>query len=155
MKFKGHLFWTFLYLLVVVYFLEPIAIVLLFIVAFIGTMPDIDLKLYKHSHRWIWFHSLLFPILAYAFYPTILTLLIILAFGHHFFLDVILNLLKGKKQTGFYTICIIPSYTFNFILFKIKTHEYRLSGLASTVWLLGNFLISLIFLLYYVFINYI
>ncbi len=150
MKFKGHLFWTFLYLLIIAYFLEPTAIVLIFIVAFIGTMPDIDLKLYEGSHRWVWFHSLLLPILAYIFYPTILTLLIILAFGHHFFLDVILNLLKGKKQTGFYTICVVPTYTFNFILFKIKTREYRMNGRASTIWLLGNFVISLLFLISYV-----
>lgn len=152
MKFKGHIFWTFLYLLIITYFLEPTAIVLIFIVAFIGTMPDIDLKLYKGSHRWIWFHSLFLPILAFIFYPTILTLLILLAFGHHFFLDVIINLLKGKKQTGFYTICVIPSYRFNFILFKIKTREYRMDGLSSTIWLLGNFVGSLIILIYYVLI---
>jgi len=166
MKFKGHMFWTFLYLLIIAYFLEPIPIVLLLIIAFIGTMPDIDSNIFRkykkdkdkeslievnNPHRWIPLHSLLLPILAYVYYPNILTILILLAFGHHFFLDCLFQLLKLKKETGYYTICLIPSYEFNFILYKVKTKAIRLGGRMSTIFLLGNFLLSLVFLGFYIF----
>lgn len=159
MKFKGHMFWTFIYLSTIAYFLEPMALIFIFIITFIGTMPDIDFKMFRKNkekegfitvdnpHRWIPFHSLLLPILAYVYYPNILTLLILLAFGHHFFLDTIPQLLKLKKETGYYTICLIPSYEFNFIFFKITTKALRLGGRSSTVWLLGNFIISFIILI--------
>lgn len=162
MKLKGHLFWTFWYLFIIAYFLEPLALVFIFIITFIGTMPDVDSNLFRkykkedekdpliemnNPHRWIITHSLLLPGLAFIFYPTILTLLILLAFGHHFFLDVIINTFNGKKRIGYYTICVIPSYSFNFLFFKLTTKAYRLNGRNSSIWLLGNFGLTLIILL--------
>ncbi len=149
-RFKGHFFWGFIYLLIITILIEPLALVLIFIVTFIGIFPDLDMKLYKNSHRWVWFHSLLFPILAFIFYPNILTLLILLAIGFHLFLDVFWSAVQGKKRTGYYTICIIPSYTWNFIFFKIKTHSVRLNANKSTIWLLLNFMISFLFIYYYI-----
>lgn len=160
MKLKGHLFWTFLYIFIIAYFLEPTAIALIFIVTFVGTLPDVDWGLFRKEtkdkekefvivdtpHRWWLTHSLIFPGLAYVFYPNILTLLILLAIGHHLALDTVGNLIFGKKATGYYTICIIPSIEFNFWLFRIRTKSYRLSGKLTTIYLLGNWIITLIVL---------
>ena len=144
MKFKGHFVWTTLYLFLWCLLLEPTSYVLIIIVAFISTMPDIDLKIFPESHRNVWTHSLLFPILALIFYSNTLTLLILLAFGHHLALDTIGNLIFGKKATGYYTICLWPSFTFNFYFFKLKTRSIRLSGKLTTTYLLSSWVISII-----------
>ena len=47
MKFKEHLIWTFLYLSIIAYFLEPMALILVGIITFIGTMPDIDSNIFR------------------------------------------------------------------------------------------------------------
>ncbi len=150
MKWKLHFWLGFIFLLICTILIDPIALVFIFTIAFLGTMPDIDLALYKGSHRWAPFHSLLIPAIGFIFYPNIFTLLCVLSFGFHMFLDVFGSIIEGKKRQGTYCICLIPSYTWNFIFFKRKTHSVRLNANKSTIWLLLNFMISFLFIYYYI-----
>ena len=144
MKRLGHLFWTFIYIFIITFLIEPLALVLIFIVVFTGLFPDLD---YGDNHRFWLSHSVLFPLLAWIFYPHILTLLILLAIGHHCGLDTVSNVIFGKQATGYYTIVLIPSIELDFKLFKIKTKNYRINGRLSTYYLLTNWFISLIILI--------
>lgn len=146
MKFKGHFFWTFIYLFAINFIIEPVSLALIFIIAFISLICDADLRLYRNSHRFIWLHSLFIPLIAFLYYPHVITLMILLAVGHHLALDTVSNLILGKEAKGYYTICLIPTYTFNFLLFKITTKGWRLGGKLSTIWLLSNWFLSLIIL---------
>lgn len=143
MKRRWHLIWTSIYILIITFLIEPLALVLLFIPIIMGISPDLD---YGENHRFWLFHSIILPLIAYILYPNFLVLLILLAMGHHCLLDTILQLLNIKKASGYYTICLVPSYSLNFILFKIKTRSIRLNGYWSTLWLLGNFLGSIVIL---------
>jgi len=148
MKRRWHLIWTSIYIFIITFLIEPLALVLLFIPIIMGISSDLD---YGENHRFWLFHSIILPLIAYILYPNLLILLILLALGHHCLLDTILQLFNIKKASGYYTICLVPSYSLNFILFKVKTRSIRLNGYWSTLWLLGNFMGSLIFLLIYIF----
>ena len=144
MKLKGHLFWTGIYMGVIMMFIEPLALILIFLIAWISLLPDIDLRLYRESHRFFPFHSIIIPLIAFYLYPNILTLMILLSIGHHLALDTVGNLIFGKEGKGYYTICLIPSYIFNFLFFKLTTKGLRISGKSTTVWLLLNWILSII-----------
>ena len=146
MKLKGHIFWTGIYMSIIIWFIEPKALLILFLISFISLLPDIDLRLYQNSHRYILIHSVLIPIVALYLYPSTLSLLILVSIGHHLALDTVGNLIFGKEAKGYYTICLVPTYTFNFFFFKLTTKGLRLGGKSSTFWLLANWILSLIIL---------
>jgi len=149
MKRRWHLTFTSIYIIIITLLIEPLALVFLFVVIILGISSDLD---YGENHRFWLFHSIVLPSIAYTVYPNFLMLLILLAMGHHCLLDTILQLFKIKTESGYYTICLVPSITLNFILFKVKTRSIRLNGKQSTSWLLGNFVGSLLFLIYYILI---
>lgn len=158
--------WTTLYLLILLYLLDTInigTIALSILITYIGTLPDVDFKIFRkekwdkekkdfefievdNPHRWFFTHSLILPGIVFYYYPTLFTLLVLLAIGHHLALDIVGNLIFGKKATGYYTICLIPSLEFNFWIFKVKTRSIRLSGKQTTFYLLTNWIITLIIL---------
>ena len=124
---------------------KAVTITLIVIPIFWGTyFPDADLSF--KSHRNITFHSLLIPFIIMIFNFELLTILILLSTGFHCWCDI--TIFKNKMK-GTYTIVLIPSVTLNFLLFKTKTKEVRMNGILSTVWLVGNFIISLIIFIVY------
>ena len=113
MKRKWHIIFTSIYIIIITLLIEPLALVYLFVVIILGISSDLD---YGENHRFWLFHSIVLPLIAYTIYPSFLMLLILLAMGFHCFLDTVPQLLKLRKEVGFYTICLVPSITLNFIL---------------------------------------
>lgn len=144
MKFKGHFTLECIIMIplgvILYYFLREIVIIPMILLSiYIGAMlPDIDLKLDKSTHRNIWFHSItvltiyLFMSLQYPSFALFITILNV-SVGVHLLGDCKIN---RSKMMGYYCICY----------WKGK----RLNGLNSTLWLLGNFTLSVIILVMYV-----
>lgn len=103
--------------------------------AFLTIFPDIDQAFPKRlGHRSIWTHSIILPLLVFLFNPTPAYALILFSIGLHLILDF-----KFTKRMGFYNIIIWNIYLSN----KVKVPKYRLKSVQTTIWLVGNFLISL------------
>jgi len=98
--------------------------------------PDSDKNFVPHRN---WFtHSILMWVIFYVLTGHISLLLSSLCIGYNDFCDI--NVLKRKRK-GFYTISFYP-----FKLFIKSKWKSRLTGKLSTVWLGGNFFVSVLLL---------
>lgn len=89
----------------------------------INSVPDVDLKF--KSHRNLFYHSIIFPMLILVFNPSIYSVLLTFSFGLHCICDIRLTVCGG-----YYTLKIW------------KGHPIRGYRFATT-WYISNFLISL------------
>lgn len=87
------------------------------------SVPDVDLKF--KSHRNLFYHSIIFPMIVLLFQPNINSILLVFSFGLHCICDV-----RLKKVGGYYTLRIWKGHS-------IKGYKF------ATTWYIFNFLISL------------
>lgn len=102
-----------------------------------GNISDMDLTVGRKYHRHVLFHSVIWTLIMYVFawqHPEILLLLsfTVLGVGLHCLEDV--NLIKSTMR-GTYTIKTRQS---------ISGSVRGLNGMKSTLWLVGNFVLSVI-----------
>lgn len=129
---REHLIIGFLFFIIIWIFIPIIRITDIIIAIFISICPDVDLKFPKRlGHRSVWTHSIILPLILFIFQPMTMTVLFIVSFGLHCACD-----LRFKRIGGKYTIKIIK-----------LGHTIGLDYDGSTVWLLGNFLFSLLILI--------
>jgi len=93
-------------------------------------IPDTDLRF--NSHRNVFLHSLLIPIIVLIFNLSLLTILIILSFGLHCLCDISVL----KKKGGAFTIKYFGMKSIGGFWF-------------AEVWLILNFVVSLIIFIIY------
>lgn len=94
---------------------------------FLASAPDVDLKLKFNleSHRNMFFHSLMIPLIIFIFHRDVLLILCILSFGLHCICDI-----RFKKVGGYYTLKLYGN---------VSVGGYW----AATIWYIFNFLNSL------------
>lgn len=125
----GLIYFTLLWILVPTIHLMEIIMAI-----FLTICSDVDLKFKDYlSHRSILTHSIILPLLVFMFYPMTITILFVSAFGLHCLCDIKL----GKKVGGTYTVKIFRGFG--------KTIGFNYE--RSTMWLIGNFIVSLILLI--------
>lgn len=132
---KFHVGFGLIYLIILTIIFEKITITILIASMIYCIAPDLD-KIWKPiGHRNFIFHGIIpyMFILIYNFESITLTTMVLMfsaAVGFHCLLDC---RWMRKKQTGYYTI---------------KINERKgLNGIWSTVWLVGNFILSFSFIL--------
>lgn len=159
MNFKGH-FGTVLAVLIIfgsiTYYIANVEIYLLIIMistcVYLGAkIPDVDKGFDNRWHRHFLFHSIILPFgyfLISLQYPMLALLFAfwMLGAGTHCLFDI---RLKKSARVGFYCIKLWAHYRIS----KGKWSVHGLNGKNSTIWLVGNFVASVvIFLLYLMFI---
>jgi len=87
--------------------------------------PDIDQNFPIIGHRNIITHSIIFTLITYLLHPHFIFLLFNLAVGFHCLCDC---RVRRSKMRGYYTIKLMKGR--------------GLDGKWSTIWLLGNFIVS-------------
>ncbi|HEY0087362.1 MAG TPA: hypothetical protein VGB37_00885, partial [Candidatus Lokiarchaeia archaeon] len=81
MNFKWHFVSSLIFFVTLMILFKDVTISLILIPIVLGWVPDIDLRF--GSHRNVFLHSLLIPIIVLIFNPSLLTVLITLSFGLH------------------------------------------------------------------------
>lgn len=124
---RSHLITTTIFFLVLMIVFEKITITLVLAAIPLSYFPDIDNN-FKQTigHRNIITHSIILWVIIGIFNPNSIFVFIIAAVGFHCLCDI--RWMK-RKQTGYYTI-------------KYTAHK-GMNGYLSTIWLLGNAIISI------------
>jgi hypothetical protein len=116
---------------------------------------DIDCSIPPFGHRNWLFHSIIVWVVIFIFNPMFVFVLFIFAIGIHCLLDI---RFCARKRVGFYTIKIwmIPTLSIldkenkqNIIVWKTL---WGLNGAWSTLFLVANFLISIIILGWFLYV---
>ena len=123
----GTVVFTVLWLLI-----DEIKFTMIFIPIALSLFPDTDLKL--NSHRNFLFHSIILWVVVLMYNPSLIMALICLSVGIHLLFDITLNPSAWK---GFYTLKLVGNKPF-----FIFSRNGR--GLWTTLWLLINFIISVV-----------
>ena len=111
---------------------------------------DIDTSINALGHRNLFFHSIILWVIIFLFNPTFLFILFIFASGLHCLLDVRYN---SSKRTGFYTIKIWMRLSLSLLNMEKQWKTlWGMSGAWSTVWLILQFLISIIFMGWFLYV---
>lgn len=113
--------------------LEPIELTMIFIPMAFTIFSDVDVG--TPYHRNFLTHSIMIWFVVWWYNPMIITALVCLAVGLHCLLDITL---WPSSWTGFYLIRFGKHGLFWFKKGK--------QGLLSTLWLIGNFVLSVIIL---------
>ena len=112
--------------------IDEIKLTMIFIPIALSLFPDADLKL--NSHRNFLFHSVILWLVVFIFNPSLMMALVCLSIGIHCISDITLIPSAWK---GFYTLKLVGNRPF-FMFIK------GCRGLLTTLWLLVNFIISVI-----------
>lgn len=96
------------------------------------SIPDVDLRF--RSHRNLFYHSIIFPLIVLVFHVNINSILLVFSFGLHCICDV-----RLKKVGGYYTLRLWKGHS-------IKGYNF------ATIWYISNFLISLGLLVFWLII---
>ena len=115
--------------------IEEITFTMIFIPIALSLFPDVDIKL--NSHRNFFLHSTLIWIIVFLYNPSMIMALGCLSIGIHLLLDITIT---PSKLRGTYTLKFVKSRPFFWFLKKKR-------GLATTLWLFINFLLSVILLI--------
>jgi hypothetical protein len=133
MNFKWHFITAVVFFVCLMFTFKAVTISLIVISILCVIIPDTDLRF--GSHRHIALHSIIMPIFVLIFNWSLLTVLICLSFGLHLLCDI-----QFKKVGGTFTIKYFAQKSIGGFWF-------------AEVWLIGNFIVSLIiFILYMVFV---
>ena len=135
---KSHLLIGSIVLVLVNLLSSKITITLIAIPIGMSLIPDIDAG--TRYHRFFLSHSIIPWVVVYLFNPTLLTALVCFAVGIHLILDIHIN---KQKMVGFYTIKF-------FKVLDVKNRGFKMIGLSgkqTTIWLIVNFLLSIMILL--------
>ena len=117
--------------------------------------PDIDLKFNALGHRNFFTHSIILWCILFYFNPSFLFILFIFVNGLHCFADCRWN---SRKRIGYYTVKIFMYMAFN-IHHKdadnitVWRTVWGMNGACSTLYLILNFIISIIILGVFLYIN--
>ncbi len=144
MEKKFHLILGTIILLIFWYFIEEIKIWMIMASVIYLIVPDLDFALGEKWHRWFFLHSVIIWTGIYLFLKFTIDIQMVLlifalfnfAVGIHLLLDMTF-FPSGWKGT--YTIKFAGSRPFFWFMKKNR-------GLATTIWLFINFLVSLILL---------
>ncbi len=98
----------------------------------INSIPDVDLKF--KSHRNLFYHSVIFPMMVWIFNPSMYSVLLVFSFGLHCICDI-----RLKRVGGFYTLKVWKGHS-------VKGYKF------ATTWYISNFLISLGLLVFWLII---
>jgi hypothetical protein len=134
MKGIWHIISSSVVLLTLWILLDEITITLILIALPFTIFPDVDLKF--DSHRNFLFHSIIIWVIVWWFNPSLLTALIVFGTGLHLLGDITLFPSTWK---GYYTLKFIRHSFFWFSKDK--------RGVYTTIWLLLNFLGSVVILI--------
>jgi len=127
MNLKGHIFWSCLIMIILWILIPDITITSILVSIPFTIFPDIDHNF--GSHRHFLPHSIILWIIVFIFNPSIITVMIVFGTGLHCLEDI-----KPRKMKGF---ALITYWKYK-KLFKFKY--------SSTLWLLINFINSVIIL---------
>jgi len=130
---KWHFIISLFFFVTLMLLFKVVTVTLIVIPLAWGTLvPDADKSF--ESHRNIWFHSLVIPLIVMIFNLGILTILIVLSTGLHCLCDIGL-----KKKGGFFTIKWVKMKSIDGFWF-------------AEVWLICNFIVAVVlFILYMVY----
>ena len=132
MNIKHHFGTTFICLFILwlfsLYFDLGITITSIIVALTFCLFPDFDLR--AGTHRNFLAHSITIWIIVFAFNPSIITVMMCVGTGFHCIEDI---RFRKSKMRGYYTI-------------KLIGNKQLLSGYLSTLYLIINFIISIILL---------